>query len=87
MNFVPGKFSMLAGDHLKGGKPNERYTYSPQIGIDFLALEERPDPSPGPSEVVLRMRAVALNYRDLAIARRHYHVAVEPVVCHYSVQV
>jgi NADPH:quinone reductase-like Zn-dependent oxidoreductase len=28
--------------------------------------------------MVLRMRAVELNYRDLAIARGHYHVAVSP---------
>jgi len=54
------------------------YAYSRQIGIDFLALEERSDPSPGPFEVVLRMRAVTLNYRDLAIALGHYHVSVKP---------
>ena len=39
---------------------------------------ERPDPAPGPHDVVLRMRAVALNYRDLAIARGHYHIQVRP---------
>ncbi len=58
--------------------PTRVYAYSQQIGLDFLAPEERPEPSPGPCDVILRMRAVALNHRDLAIARRHYHVAVEP---------
>jgi NADPH:quinone reductase-like Zn-dependent oxidoreductase len=54
------------------------YAYSEKIGLDTLRVEERPDPTPGPRDVVLRMRALTLNYRDLAIARGHYHAAVEP---------
>lgn len=53
------------------------YAYSQQIGLDFLTPEAHSEPSPGLCDVVLRMRAVALNHRDLAIARRQYHVAVE----------
>jgi NADPH:quinone reductase-like Zn-dependent oxidoreductase len=34
-------------------------------GIDQLRLVERPSPRPGPGEVVVRMRAASLNYRDL----------------------
>lgn len=34
-------------------------------GIDTLATVKRPAPRPGPSEVVVRVRAVSLNYRDL----------------------
>jgi NADPH:quinone reductase-like Zn-dependent oxidoreductase len=34
-------------------------------GIDALKLAERPTPEPGPGEVLVRMRASALNYRDL----------------------
>lgn len=54
------------------------WTYVDRIGIDALQLVERPDPVPGPRDIVLRMRAAALNYRDLAIASGHYHVAVAP---------
>jgi NADPH:quinone reductase-like Zn-dependent oxidoreductase len=54
------------------------YAYTEQIGVDHLRLVERPDPVPGAHQVVLRMRAAALNYRDLAIARGGYHIAVEP---------
>ncbi|HUN51967.1 MAG TPA: NAD(P)-dependent alcohol dehydrogenase, partial [Candidatus Sulfotelmatobacter sp.] len=34
-------------------------------GIERLRLAERPSPTPGPGEVVVRMRAASLNYRDL----------------------
>src|SRR5690348_9299023 len=53
------------------------YVYTEGIALDTLRPQERPDPVPGPADVVLRMRALSLNYRDLAIARGHYHTAVE----------
>jgi NADPH:quinone reductase-like Zn-dependent oxidoreductase len=34
-------------------------------GIDALALSERADPKPGPGEVLVRVRASSINYRDL----------------------
>lgn len=52
------------------------WSYVDRVALDDLQLVERPDPTPGPHDVVLRMRAAALNYRDLAIAAGHYHVAV-----------
>ena len=54
------------------------YVYAERIGLDHLRPMERPDPVPGPHDVVLRMRAAALNFRDLAIARGHYHIQVSP---------
>ncbi len=33
-------------------------------GLDHLTLVETPDPEPGPGEVLVRMKAVSLNYRD-----------------------
>ena len=35
-------------------------------GLERVGVVERPDPAPGHGEVVVRMRAVSLNYRDLA---------------------
>lgn len=35
-------------------------------GIDALHLADRPSPQPGPGEVLVRMRANSINYRDLA---------------------
>jgi NADPH:quinone reductase-like Zn-dependent oxidoreductase len=34
-------------------------------GIDSLTLIDRPDPTPGPRQVLVRVRATSLNYRDL----------------------
>ena len=36
-------------------------------GIDALALAERDEPKPGPGEVLVRVRASSINYRDLSI--------------------
>ncbi|MCP5155520.1 MAG: NAD(P)-dependent alcohol dehydrogenase [Ectothiorhodospiraceae bacterium] len=35
-------------------------------GVDALALGERPAPEPGPGEVLVRVHASSINYRDLA---------------------
>lgn len=37
-----------------------------------VSLSTRPDPQPGPGEVRLRMKASALNYRDLLVPQRGY---------------
>lgn len=37
------------------------------FGIDRLRLEEQPDPELGPRDVRVRVRAVSLNYRDVAM--------------------
>jgi NADPH:quinone reductase-like Zn-dependent oxidoreductase len=54
------------------------YAFCDAISIDDLRLVERPDPAPGPNDIVLQMRAAALNFRDLAIMRGNYHVGVSP---------
>ncbi|MFN7645243.1 MAG: zinc-dependent alcohol dehydrogenase family protein [Burkholderiales bacterium] len=41
-------------------------------GMDHLVLSSRPDPRPGPGEVLLRMKAASLNYRDLVVPDRGY---------------
>src|SRR5512132_1119931 len=38
-----------------------------RFGLENLALVERPSPSPGPGELLVRVRAVALNYRDRVV--------------------
>lgn len=43
------------------------------FGLENLRLTERPDPEPGPGQVLLRMRARSLNYRDLLMVRGKYN--------------
>jgi NADPH:quinone reductase-like Zn-dependent oxidoreductase len=42
------------------------------FGLERLAFEERPLPTPGPNQVLVRVRAVSLNYRDLMMVRGEY---------------
>jgi len=39
----------------------------PPFGIESLAFVERPDPAPGPGQIVIHLRALSLNYRDLLV--------------------
>lgn len=43
------------------------------FGLENLALVERPDPRPGPGQVVVRVRAASLNYRDLLTVQGLYN--------------
>ena len=47
-----------------------------EIGEDWdfaqIRLAERPEPKPGPGQVLLRMTAASLNYRDPLVVRRGY---------------
>ena len=37
----------------------------PEYGIENLRVAERPTPQPGPGQVLVKMKAASLNYRDL----------------------
>jgi NADPH:quinone reductase-like Zn-dependent oxidoreductase len=43
--------------------------------LDALTLTERPDPNPAPGQVLLKMRAASLNYRDLRMVKGAYSCA------------
>src|SRR5437764_6781585 len=43
------------------------------FGIDNLTLVDRADPSPGPLQIVVRMKAWSLNYRDLLVVTGQYN--------------
>ncbi|WP_141430432.1 NAD(P)-dependent alcohol dehydrogenase [Bacillus sp. 03113] len=43
------------------------------FSLDSLVTTERPKPVPGPNEVLIKMRAVSLNYRDLGVISGFYN--------------
>lgn len=52
-----------------------------QIGsLDGLVLHQEADPTPGANEVVIRVHANALNYRDLMVLQGRYRVPPRPGV-------
>ena len=43
------------------------------FGVDQLTLGDQPEPTPGPRQVLLKMRAASLNYRDLLMVKGQYN--------------
>lgn len=43
-----------------------------QFGLENLQMVQLPEPVAGPGEVLVRVRAASLNYRDLMLVRGHY---------------
>src|SRR5580692_2127612 len=43
------------------------------FGIDSLVLFDRPEPKPGPGQVLVEMEAFSLNYRDLLVVKGLYN--------------
>jgi NADPH:quinone reductase-like Zn-dependent oxidoreductase len=48
------------------------YEIRDAFGVDSLAVSERPEPQPGPGQVVVKNRAVSLNFRDLLVVKGDY---------------
>ena len=58
-----------------------RYYHFPTFaGIDALRMDEREVPEPRGNEVLLRMRAWSLNYRDLLVSEGRYGRGQKPDV-------
>jgi NADPH:quinone reductase-like Zn-dependent oxidoreductase len=43
------------------------WTIEGGFGFENLKLVDCPEPKPGPGQIVVRVRAVSLNYRDLLV--------------------
>jgi NADPH:quinone reductase-like Zn-dependent oxidoreductase len=48
------------------------YEIRDAFGVDALAVSDRPDPKPGPGQVVVKTHAVSLNFRDLLVVKGDY---------------
>jgi NADPH:quinone reductase-like Zn-dependent oxidoreductase len=43
------------------------------FGVDSLEFVERPTPSPNPGQVLVKIRAISFNYRDLLVVKGQYN--------------
>ncbi len=48
------------------------------LGVEGWKLVERARPEPGPAQVLVRVHAASLNYRDLMIAKGPYGAPLKP---------
>src|ERR1700676_4914729 len=55
----------------------------PSFGIEALQLIEKDSPQPGPGQVLVRVHAISLNYRDLMVVQGRYNpkLAMPRVPC------
>lgn len=56
------------------------YQVQPGAGLDGLSIDERPEPTPAPRQVLIKVKAVSLNDRDLLILKGLYPGVTRPVV-------
>ncbi|GAB0107176.1 NAD(P)-dependent alcohol dehydrogenase [Nocardia sp. JMUB6875] len=56
------------------------YHLEPQRGLDGLTTREQPMPEPGPHQVVVKVRATALNRRDIMLMDGNYVLPATPGV-------
>ena len=49
------------------------YEIQNAFGLDNLQLVERPEPKPGPGQVLLKLKAFSLNFRDLMVVKGTYN--------------
>ncbi|KST63836.1 zinc-dependent alcohol dehydrogenase family protein [Mastigocoleus testarum] len=53
------------------------YQFESGTGLDALSLVEKPEPQPTYGQVLIKVRATALNYRDLVVAQGGYGPTVK----------
>jgi NADPH:quinone reductase-like Zn-dependent oxidoreductase len=56
------------------------YHINSGAGLEGLTVKEHDEPKPGPREVLIRIRAVSLNFRELMIMQGIYPLPVKPDV-------
>jgi NADPH:quinone reductase-like Zn-dependent oxidoreductase len=56
------------------------YEIQKTFDLDALTLVERADPEPGPGQVLIRVKAASLNYRDLLMVQGAYPKQTLPLV-------
>jgi NADPH:quinone reductase-like Zn-dependent oxidoreductase len=74
---VPGGPASSRG---KGEVTVKAYEIRSEAGAGHLVLADRPKPSPGSGEILIRIRATSLNYRDLLTVRGGIGPSTKPAL-------
>src|SRR5262249_57710361 len=61
----------------QAGKSMKSYHADSGAGLDGLKLKEHDEPKPGPREVLVRVRANSLNFRELSVLKGTYPLPVK----------
>lgn len=51
----------------------QAYEVQDAFGLDNLKKADRPDPTPGPHQILVQVKAVSINYRDLLLVQGFYN--------------
>lgn len=49
------------------------YEVNGAFGFENLKQAERPDPKPGPGQVLMKVKSTSINYRDLLMVQGFYN--------------
>ena len=49
------------------------YEVKDAFGLENLTLVDRPDPKPGPKQILVKVKATSVNYRDVLLVQGHYN--------------
>jgi alcohol dehydrogenase len=71
-SYILGCYRPCEDPLLPGWKTPVKVAVVEPLGLDNLKIIERPEPRPGAGEVLVRMRAASLNYRDLLMINGGY---------------
>src|SRR5262249_62087609 len=64
--------SRLAPARRCGASKLKAYELQGPGGVDAMMLVEKPVPAPGPGQVLVKLKAVTINYRDLLTVKGGY---------------
>src|SRR5258708_24250884 len=62
-----------------GGNSMKVYQVQSGAGLDGLSIDERPEPTPAPRQVLIKVKAVSLNDRHLLILKGLYTGVTTPL--------
>src|SRR6185503_906465 len=74
---ISSEINGIAKSEIRIGDRMRAWRFSKAFGLENIDNIELPEPTVGPGQAVVRVRACSLNYRDLVVSRAAYGKAVK----------